>query len=68
MAVGDIIKRLRLSHKLSQSELGKIAGVTDKVVQTRFVDTNHFLLAARGVHPDRLPFIDIKPVSSVSVF
>ena len=34
MAVGDVIKRLRLSHKLSQSELGKIAGVTDKAVST----------------------------------
>ena len=34
MSVGDTIKRLRLSHKLSQGELGKIAGVTDKAVST----------------------------------
>lgn len=34
MTVGDTIKRLRISHKLSQEELGKIAGVTDKAVST----------------------------------
>lgn len=34
MSVGDTIKRLRISHKLSQEELGKIAGVTDKAVST----------------------------------
>lgn len=34
MSVGDTIKRLRISHKLSQEELRKIAGVTDKAVST----------------------------------
>lgn len=34
MSIGNNIKRLRISHGLSQSELGKIAGVTDKAVST----------------------------------
>lgn len=34
MAIGDNIKYLRTSHGLSQTELGKIAGVTDKAVST----------------------------------
>lgn len=34
MAIGDNIKRLRIANHLSQSELGKIAGVTDKAVST----------------------------------
>ncbi len=34
MAIGDNIKYLRVSHGLSQADLGKIAGVTDKAVST----------------------------------
>lgn len=34
MSIGDNIKRLRTSNNLSQIELGKIAGVTDKAVST----------------------------------
>ena len=34
MSIGDNIKRIRTSHGLSQSELGKIAGVSDKAVST----------------------------------
>lgn len=34
MSIGSNIKRLRMEAKLSQSELGKIAGVTDKAVST----------------------------------
>lgn len=34
MSIGDNIKKLRVSHGLSQIELGKIAGVTDKAVST----------------------------------
>ena len=34
MSIGDNIKRLRLAENLSQAELGKIAGVTDKAVST----------------------------------
>ena len=32
MSIADNIKRLRASENLSQAELGKIAGVTDKAV------------------------------------
>lgn len=34
MSIADNIKRLRESHGMSQSEFGKIAGVTDKAVST----------------------------------
>ena len=34
MSIADNIKRLRTSENLSQAELGKIAGVTDKAVST----------------------------------
>lgn len=34
MSIADNIKTLRLKEKLSQAELGKIAGVTDKAVST----------------------------------
>lgn len=34
MSVGENIKRLRESHGLTQSQLGKIAGVSDKAVST----------------------------------
>ena len=34
MSIGKNIKRLRESHDLTQAELGKIAGVTDKAVST----------------------------------
>ena len=34
MSIADNIKRLRASENLSQAELGKIAGVTDKAVST----------------------------------
>lgn len=34
MSIGENIKRLRESRGLTQSELGKIAGVTDKAVST----------------------------------
>lgn len=34
MGIGENIKRLREEHKLSQSEFGKIAGVSDKAVST----------------------------------
>lgn len=34
MPISDNIKNLRALYKLSQSELGKIAGVTDKAVST----------------------------------
>lgn len=34
MSIGDNIKTLRLKEKLSQADLGKIAGVTDKAVST----------------------------------
>lgn len=34
MSIADNIKRLRLAAELSQVELGKIAGVTDKAVST----------------------------------
>ena len=34
MSMADNIKRLRLSHGLSQAEFGAIAGVTDKAVST----------------------------------
>ena len=34
MTIGKRIKRLRLEHDLSQSDIGKIAGVTDKAVST----------------------------------
>lgn len=34
MAIGDNIKYLRTSHGLSQTELGKIAGATNKAVST----------------------------------
>lgn len=34
MSIGKNIKRLRESHGLTQTELGKIAGVTDKAVST----------------------------------
>lgn len=34
MSIGDNIKRIRTSHRLSQAELGKIAGVSDKAVST----------------------------------
>lgn len=34
MSIGDNIKRLRNANNLSQAELGKIAGVTDKAVST----------------------------------
>lgn len=34
MSIGHRIKKLRLEHNLSQLELGKIAGVTDKAVST----------------------------------
>lgn len=34
MPISDNIKELRASYKLSQAELGKIAGVTDKAVST----------------------------------
>lgn len=34
MSIGDNIKRIRTSHGLSQAELGKIAGVSDKAVST----------------------------------
>lgn len=34
MPIADNIKKLRTSHKLSQAEFGKIAGVSDKAVST----------------------------------
>lgn len=34
MSIAENIKRIRLGHGLSQSELGKIAGVSDKAVST----------------------------------
>ena len=34
MSIAENIKRIRLEHGLSQSELGKIAGVSDKAVST----------------------------------
>lgn len=34
MSIGNNIKKLRITHGLSQSELGEIAGVTDKAVST----------------------------------
>lgn len=34
MSIGKNIKRLRLSHNLSQEEFGKITGVTNKAVST----------------------------------
>lgn len=34
MSIGKNIKRLREQHGLTQAELGKIAGVTDKAVST----------------------------------
>ncbi|MEZ3439486.1 MAG: XRE family transcriptional regulator [Oscillospiraceae bacterium] len=34
MSLADNIKELRTSHKLSQAEFGKIAGVSDKAVST----------------------------------
>ncbi len=34
MSIAENIKRLRLSHGLSQAEFGAIAGVTDKAVST----------------------------------
>ena len=34
MAIGDNIRRLRELHELTQRELGKIAGVSDKAVST----------------------------------
>lgn len=34
MSIGKRIKQLRIDHDLSQSDLGKIAGVTDKAVST----------------------------------
>ena len=34
MSIADNIKRLRTAENLSQAELGKIAGVTDKAVST----------------------------------
>lgn len=34
MSIGSNIKRLRTDAQLSQAELGKIAGVTDKAVST----------------------------------
>lgn len=34
MGIPENIKRLRLKHELTQAELGKIAGVTDKAVST----------------------------------
>lgn len=34
MSIAENIKRLRMSENLSQAELGKIAGVTDKAVST----------------------------------
>lgn len=34
MSIADNIKNLRTSHKLSQAEFGKIAGVSDKAVST----------------------------------
>lgn len=34
MSIAENIRRLRLSHGLSQAEFGAIAGVTDKAVST----------------------------------
>lgn len=34
MSIGDNIKKLRESHKLTQEEFGKIVGVTDKAVSS----------------------------------
>lgn len=34
MSIAENIKRIRLKHGLSQAELGKIAGVSDKAVST----------------------------------
>ncbi len=34
MSIAENIKRIRLEHSLSQAELGKIAGVSDKAVST----------------------------------
>ena len=34
MSIAENIKRIRLEHGLSQAELGKIAGVSDKAVST----------------------------------
>ena len=34
MSIAENIKRIRLEHGISQSELGKIAGVSDKAVST----------------------------------
>lgn len=36
MSIAENIKRLRMSENLSQAELGKIAGVTDKAVGGEF--------------------------------
>ena len=38
MSIGQNIRNLRESHGLSQTELGKIAGVTDKAVSTWEID------------------------------
>lgn len=34
MPISDNLKKLRISHKMSQDEFGKIAGVTGKAVST----------------------------------
>lgn len=34
MSIAENIKKIRLEHGLSQAELGKIAGVSDKAVST----------------------------------
>ncbi len=39
MSIGQNIRRLREEHGLSQSQLGQIAGVTDKAVSTWEIDS-----------------------------
>ncbi len=34
MSIAENIKKIRLEHELSQADLGKIAGVSDKAVST----------------------------------
>lgn len=41
MSIADNIKRLRETYGLTQSELGAIAGVTDKAVSTWEIGRAH---------------------------